>query len=102
MASTVMCQRATRWRCWPISPSRAACIHVKDACVVDPASGLTAWMPVGAGQVDLQGQLGDLVYDGFRGPVVLETHWRGEGLTREQSSRRSFAGLLDLIHRVQH
>ena len=68
-------------------------IHFKDAKIVDPAIGLTAWMPIGQGAVDVDGQAVDLVRDGFTGPILLETHWRGEGLDQEESSRQSFAGL---------
>lgn len=70
-----------------------AAVHCKDARIVDPASGLTAWMPIGQGEADMPGQIAQLLDDGFRGPVLLETHWRGEGLSGEQSSRQSFAGL---------
>jgi sugar phosphate isomerase/epimerase len=68
-------------------------VHLKDARLVDPATGLTAWLPIGQGEADLPGQVADLLRDDFGGPVILETHWRGDGLTKEESSRRSFAGL---------
>lgn len=68
-------------------------VHCKDARVMDPVSGLTAWMPIGQGDADMPGQIAQLLDDGFRGPVLLETHWQGDGLNREQSSRQSFAGL---------
>jgi sugar phosphate isomerase/epimerase len=76
-----------------------ASVHVKDARVVDWSSGLTAWMPVGGGEVDMVGQMAALRRDGFAVPLLLETHWRGEGLDREASSRHSFAGLLDVLRR---
>lgn len=79
----------------------AVCAHVKDAKLVDPAIGLTSWEPIGQGTVDLDGQIRDLLRDGFTGPVLLETHWRGKGLTPEESSRRSFAGLLTAIERAR-
>lgn len=78
----------------------AACVHFKDAKLVDPSIGLTAWMPIGQGAVDVDGQVADLLRDAFAGPVLLETHWRGEGLTKEESSRRSFAGLAAAIERA--
>lgn len=77
------------------------CVHFKDAKLVDPAIGLTAWTPIGQGAVDVVGQVRDLLRDGFAGPVLLETHWRGEGLSKEESSRRSFAGLLSAIERAR-
>jgi sugar phosphate isomerase/epimerase len=75
-------------------------VHFKDAKLLDPAIGLTAWAPIGEGAVDVDGQVADLLRDDFRGPVLLETHWRGEGLSGEQSSRRSFAGLVTAIDRA--
>lgn len=77
----------------------ATVMHFKDARVVDPAIGLTAWTAIGEGEVDVDGQVADLLRDGFAGPVLLETHWHGEGLTNEESSRRSFAGLARSIER---
>ena len=77
-----------------------AAVHCKDARVLDWATGLTAWTPIGEGEVDIDGQLAGLVRDGFRGPLLLETHWRGDGLGPEGSSRRSFAGLRSALDRV--
>lgn len=77
------------------------CVHFKDARLIDPKIGLTAWMPVGEGAVDVGGQVADLIRDDFRGPVLLETHWKGEGLSKEESSRRSFAGLVAAIERAR-
>jgi len=79
----------------------AVCVHFKDVRVVNPTTGLTAWMPVGQGAVDAVGQIADLIRDGFAGPVLLETHWRGDGLTKEESSRRSFAGLRAAIEQAR-
>ena len=76
-------------------------IHCKDARLVDRGPGLTAWMPIGAGEVDIEGQFRDLARDGFRGPLLLETHWRGDGMSPEESSRRSFAGLQKALTRAE-
>lgn len=78
----------------------AVCAHIKDARIVDATTGLTAWMPVGHGEVDTTGQIAALLRDGFPGPLLLETHWRGDGLTAEESSRQSFAGLVAAIERA--
>ncbi len=83
-----------------VKPYMAA-VHCKDASIVDPATGLTAWMPIGQGAADMPGQIATLLDDGFRGPVLLETHWRGDGLSREASSRQSFAGLQAAIAQRQ-
>jgi sugar phosphate isomerase/epimerase len=71
-------------------------VHVKDARVVDPATGLTAWEAVGAGEVDYVAHFAALRRDGFAGTLSLETHWRlpeGSEPHRERASRISFEGI---------
>ncbi len=75
-------------------------VHVKDARVVDPATGLTAWEAVGRGQVDIVGQLRALIADGYAGAVNLETHWHPEGRSRADNSREAFAGLRQALRRA--
>jgi sugar phosphate isomerase/epimerase len=75
-----------------IRPSIAH-IHIKDARVIDPATGLTSWEAVGAGEVDYPGHLAALAADGYRGTLSLETHWHPPGSTGVEDSRRSFAGI---------
>ena len=72
-------------------------VHVKDARVVDPSTGLIAWECVGRGEVDFVGQLRALIADGFAGAVNLETHWHPEGRSKEANSRESFAGMLHAL-----
>ena len=72
-------------------------VHVKDARVVDPSTGLIAWECVGRGEVDFVGQFRALIADGFAGAVNLETHWHPEGRSREANSRESFAGMLQAL-----
>ena len=72
-------------------------VHVKDARVVDPSTGLIAWECVGRGEVDFVGQLRALIADGFAGAVNLETHWHPEGRSKEANSRESFAGMLQTL-----
>lgn len=43
-----------------------------------------------------------LLADAYGGTVVLETHWRGEGLTAEESTRRSFADLRAALAEAAH
>jgi len=71
-------------------------VHVKNAAVADAETGLTRWERIGAGDLDYRPMLSRLKTDKYEGAVVLETHWRGEGLTAEESSRRSFSDLRSL------
>src|SRR5215472_12084028 len=57
------------------------------------------WMKMGAGIMDWVGQYRALERDGYRGVVILETHWRGAG-TPEESTRQSMAGMKDLLRRA--
>ena len=68
-------------------------VHVKDAAVVDDATGLTSWAPIGSGSVDYAGQVDALRRDGYSGVVSVETHWRKEGASRLESTRETLAGL---------
>ena len=65
-------------------------VHCKDA--VKKADGKPAWECMGKGKIDFVGQFQGLVKDGYRGFVVLETHWRGAG-SAEESTRQSLAGM---------
>ena len=73
-------------------------MHVKDARVVDNATGLTSWEAVGNGEVDYVGQFRALRQDGYAGTLSLETHWHppspgGGEPDRIADSRTSFAGV---------
>ena len=68
-------------------------VHVKDATVVEDATGLTSWAPIGSGSVDYAGQVDALRRDGYSGVVSVETHWRKEGASRLESTRETLAGL---------
>ncbi|HUA13945.1 MAG TPA: sugar phosphate isomerase/epimerase family protein [Verrucomicrobiae bacterium] len=54
------------------------------------------WAPMGGGIVDWAGQFRALKRDGYTFAVSLETHWRGGG-SAEQSSRKSWAGMKQLL-----
>ena len=69
---------------------RVGHVHCKD--VARNADGTPAWMAMGRGLIDFVGQFRALKRDGYRGAVVLETHWRGAG-TPEESTRQSWAGM---------
>jgi sugar phosphate isomerase/epimerase len=76
-------------------------VHLKDARVCDPATGLTAWEAVGAGEIDAGAQLRALARDGYEGVVSLETHWRAPGHDAAWSTRRSMEGLKRLLESVR-
>jgi sugar phosphate isomerase/epimerase len=80
-----------------IPRDRIGHVHCKD--VVRKDEGGFAWMAMGRGFVDFVGQFRALKKDGYRGPVVLETHWRGAG-TPEESTRQSMAGMKALLKRA--
>lgn len=77
--------------------NRVGHVHCKD--VERRADGGYAWQAVGRGLVDFAGQFRALKRDGYRGAVVLETHWRGAG-TPEESTRQSMAGLKDALRKA--
>jgi len=64
-------------------------VHCKDAVRKD---GTPEWACMGKGEIDFVGQFKALAKDGYRGFVVLETHWRGAG-SAEESTRQSMAGM---------
>ena len=73
-------------------------VHVKDARVVDNATGLAAWEAVGRGEVDYINQFRSLRRDGYTGTLSLETHWSppeegGGDSDRIAASRTSLVGI---------
>ena len=77
--------------------NRIGHVHCKD--VVRNPDGTFAWMAMGRGFIDYVGQFRALKKDGYRGAVVLETHWRG-ATTPEESTRQSMAGMKELLRRA--
>jgi L-ribulose-5-phosphate 3-epimerase len=77
---------------------RIAHMHCKD--VVQKADGTFAWAAMGRGLIDFVGQFRAMVKDGYTGTVSLETHWKGAGLTPEQSSQQSMAGMKELLQKA--
>lgn len=57
------------------------------------------WAPMGQGIIDWVGQFKALKRDGYHFAVSLETHWDGGG-TPEKSSRRSWAGMKNLLQKA--
>lgn len=72
-------------------------VHVKDAKILDPAASKTAWECMGRGEISYKEQFKALADDGYDGVITLETHWHPDKTQREQSTRMSFEGLLELI-----
>ncbi len=72
-------------------------VHCKD--VVRNPDGTFAWMAMGRGFIGYVGQFRQLKRDGYRGAIVLETHWRG-ATTPEESTRQSMAGMKELLRRA--
>jgi len=74
-------------------------VHCKD--VTKGPDGTFQWMRIGGGFIDFAGQFRALAKDGYKGAIVLETHWRGtdpgQRLTPEASSRLSMAGLKEAL-----
>ena len=68
-------------------------VHVKDAQVVDGATGLTRWTAIGRGAVNYAGQMAALRDDGYAGVVSVETHWRKPNDAGLESTRETLAGL---------
>ena len=77
--------------------NRIGHVHCKD--VERKPDGTFAWQAMGRGIIDFVGQFRALKKDGYRGAVVLETHWRGAG-TAEESTRQSMAGLKEQLRRA--
>lgn len=77
--------------------NRLGQVHCKD--LARQADGTLQWMAMGRGHIDFVGQFQALKKDGYRGAVVLETHWRGAG-TAEESTRQSLAGMKALLQRA--
>ncbi len=66
--------------------------HCKDVA----KKGKDEWAPMGGGIIDWAGQFKVLKRDGYHFAVSLETHWNGGG-SREESSRKSWAGMKKLL-----
>jgi len=69
---------------------RICLVHVKDGHVANAATGLTAWDPVGKGEVDWPKQFDLLRRDNYAGPLSLERTGtpRVQRRARRQSSRQ--------------
>lgn len=75
-------------------------VHVKDASLLDAATGLTDWQRIGDGAVDYRGQMQALIDDGYEGVVSVETHYHPEGRTPAEATRLTTEGLLQVLGSV--
>lgn len=69
-------------------------VHLKDPVTAESRTRFTEF---GKGEIDYRSHLADLARDGYQGAVSMETHWTGEGITREQSTRICLDNLWRLI-----
>src|SRR5258708_31726100 len=80
---------------------RGRIAHVQCTDAGTRADASTAWAAMGTGGIGWAGQFRALKRDGYRGALSLETHWRGAGLSAEESSRRSMAGMRELLRKAE-
>jgi len=71
-------------------------VHCKDARIVDHETGLTAWARIGDGGTDWVTQLRLLEHEPVQ-QFTIETHWRGDGIDKAESTRQTFAALKQMI-----
>ncbi|MEM1526766.1 MAG: sugar phosphate isomerase/epimerase family protein [Ignisphaera sp.] len=72
-------------------------MHLKDA-VVDER-GRFVWRPIGKGAIDYYGQLKEVAKKDII--VSLETHYAPQGGTKEDGTRESFRGLMDIVNKIK-
>jgi L-ribulose-5-phosphate 3-epimerase len=82
-----------------LDPARIAHVHLKD--VEHDAHGFR-FVPVGQGAIDYRGQLRALIADGYRGVLVLEPHYRPEGLSREDAAKAAVDAARTLLDSVPY
>jgi L-ribulose-5-phosphate 3-epimerase len=80
----------------PIDKKRMWHMHLKDAAP-NPNGGESVWMPIGGGKIDYLGQFRALIKNGYEGTMSLETHYLNAAKNKEESSRESMNGLLNVI-----
>ncbi len=83
---------------WKAVRRHVAHVHLKDASVVEPETGLTRWECIGRGQAHLIEELRALWSMPYRGAVHVETHWKPDD--RSNGTAASVCGLLELLGRI--
>ncbi len=79
--------------------SRILHCHCKDFGPKPNGNGIE-WLPVGKGQMDWVGQFKALKADGYKYGVSMETHWHGTGITPEEATRQSIAGMFEALRQA--
>ena len=74
-------------------------VHCKDATVVDPDTGLTAWSCIGDGGTDWAAHL-QLLADQPVQTLTIETHWHPKGGDRAEDTRKTFESLQGILETV--
>ncbi|MDZ7640333.1 MAG: sugar phosphate isomerase/epimerase family protein [Bryobacterales bacterium] len=74
---------------------RIAHVHAKD-CTVGEGFKYD-WGPLGSKDTDWKGQIEDLIRDGYKGYISIETHWPGPGGDKYQASMIVGGNLRDLV-----
>ena len=77
-----------------------ASFHIKDAVVEDNKTGLTRWERIGDGDLRYLEQLRELKEVGFNGNISIETHWSPPGGDPISNTRRTYAGLMDILAQI--
>jgi len=80
---------------WRAVRSHVAHVHLKDASVVDPETGLTRWRCIGEGGAHIAEEVRALCELPYRGAVHIETHWIPDDGSNGTSA--SYAGLVQLM-----
>ncbi|MCC7342926.1 MAG: sugar phosphate isomerase/epimerase [Bryobacterales bacterium] len=71
-------------------------VHAKDCTMV--GDGFTPeWGPLGTKDTNWKAQIDDLIRDGYRGYISIETHWPGPGGDKYQASMIVGGNLRDLV-----
>lgn len=83
----------------PIDKKRMWHMHLKDAAP-NPDGGEAVWRPIGGGKIDYVGQFRALLKNGYEGTMSLETHYLNVAKNKEESSRESMNGLLEVIRQA--
>ncbi|MCS7110683.1 MAG: sugar phosphate isomerase/epimerase [Ignisphaera sp.] len=71
-------------------------MHLKDASV---ENGKFVFKPIGKGMIDYEGQLKDVINKGII--LSLETHYTPRSGSKEEGTRESYTGLINIIKKIE-
>lgn len=72
-------------------------VHLKDSVTKD---GKTVFTEFGKGDIDFQAHIEALVRDGYKGAISMETHWREEGMSKEEATIICVKNLWEMIDKA--